>query len=146
MMKKIFIYIFGLTMMAGCDPDLSDDSIPWQPFDVITMNLNLPEYIKLRSDGTFMYLNDKGVRGIIVYHKNGSEYVAYERNCSFQPNSACATVEVHVSTLYILCPCCSSTFDLATGNPTAGVAWRPLRQYETSFDGSTLTITDQVIE
>ena len=132
--------------LAGCEPDLSDDPIPWQPFDVININLNLPEYIKLKSDGSSMTLGNEGVRGIIIYHKNGSNYIAYEATCSYQPNSACATVEVHVSTLYIFCPCCSSSFDLATGYPTGGVAWRPLRQYETSFDGSTLTITDQIIE
>jgi nitrite reductase/ring-hydroxylating ferredoxin subunit len=145
-MKKIFVFIMMLGLIVGCEPDLTDDEIPWQPFDVIQINLNLPEYIHLKSDGNSMNLDDGGVRGIIIYHKSGSDYVAYERNCSFQPNTACATVEVHVSTLYIFCPCCSSTFDLATGNPTGGVAWRPLRQYETSFDGSTLTITDQIVE
>lgn len=133
-------------LLQGCEPDLQDDAIPWQPFDVIKLNLNLPEYIALKTDGQFIYLNDSGVRGIIVYHPSGNQYIAYERNCSFQPNSACATVEVHPSTLYLLCPCCNSTFDLATGYPTGGVAWRPLRQYETTYDGGTLTITDLVVE
>jgi len=132
--------------VLGCKPDLSDDAIPWQPFDVIHINLNLPGYINLKADGRYMYLNDGGVRGIILYHKNASNYIAYERNCSFEPNSACATVEVHVSTLFMFCPCCSSNFDLATGYPTAGAAWRPLRQYETTLDGSTLTITDRIVE
>lgn len=131
---------------SGCEPDRSDDAIPWQPFDVININLNLPQYINLKMDKNYMYLNDGGVRGIIVYNNGGSNYIAYERNCSYQPNSACATVEVHVSTLYMLCPCCSSTFDLPTGYPTGGIAWRPLRQYETSLNGSTLTITDQIAQ
>jgi nitrite reductase/ring-hydroxylating ferredoxin subunit len=135
-----------LATAAGCQPDLQDDAIPWQPFDVININLNLPAYIHLRTDGTYEYLNDGGVRGIIVYHQSGSNYIAYERNCSFQPNSACATVEVHASTLFIFCPCCSSNFDFATGYPTGGPAWRPLRQYETSLNRTTLTITDQIAE
>ena len=131
--------------LAGCSPDMSDDAIPWQPFDVININLNLPEYIDLKTDGRSMYI-DGGVRGIIIYRKNASSYFAYERNCSFQPNSACATVDIHVSTLYLLCSCCSSTFDLATGYPTGGAAWRPLRQYDTTLNGSTLIITDEVVE
>lgn len=135
-----------LAMMAGCEPDLQDDAIPWQPFDVITLNLNLPEYIALKMDGGSLYLSDGGVRGIILYRNNSSNYHAYEANCSFQPNSACATVEVHASGLYMLCACCSSNFDFATGFPTAGPAWRPLRKYETSLNGTILTITDQIVE
>lgn len=131
--------------LAGCEPDLSDDPIPWQPFDVININLNLPEYIEVKKDGGSMYL-DGGVRGIILYRQNVSNYLAYEQNCSFQPNSACATVQIHDSTLFMFCACCSSSFDFNTGLPTGGTAWRPLRQYATSLDGSTLIITDQIVE
>ncbi len=144
-MRRLLIY-FIVLMVVGCTPDLSDDDIPWQPFDVININLNLPEFIRLKMDGSYIYREDGGVRGIILYRKNTSNYIAYERNCSFQPNNACATVDVHVSTLYMLCPCCSSTFDLITGYPTGGQAWRPLRKYATSLNGSQLTITDQIVD
>lgn len=131
--------------LTGCEPDLSDDPIPWQPFDVIQMNLNLPEYLRLATDGGNMTI-EGGVRGIIVYRQSASNYIAYEANCSFQPNSACATVEVHASTLFMFCSCCSSNFDFATGYPTGGPAWRPLRRYHTSLNGSLLTITDEIVE
>lgn len=134
-----------IAAFQGCTPDLSDDAIPWQPFDVIQINLNLPEYIALKTDGGSKTI-DGGVRGIILYHQSGSNYIAYEANCSYQPNSACATVEVHVSTLYMFCACCSSNFDLSTGYPTGGPAWRPLRKYYTSLNGTTLTITDEIVE
>lgn len=133
------------TMFVGCEPDLSDDAIPWQPFDVIQINLNLPEYLRLTTDGGSMTING-GVRGIIIYRQSASNYIAYEANCSFQPNSACATVEVHVSTLYMFCACCSSNFDLATGYPTGGPAWRPLRRYQSNLHGTTLVITDEVVQ
>ena len=145
MVRKILISVGLLIMLGACEPDLSDDAIPWQPFDIIQINLNLPQYVSLRTDGGSMTI-DGGVRGIILYHKSGSEYIAYEANCSFQPNSACATVEVHASTLYMFCACCSSNFDFSTGYPTGGPAWRPLRQYSTSLNGSTLIITDEIVE
>ena len=132
-------------MLVRCEPDLSDDAIPWQPFDVININLNLPEYVHLKMDGNYMYLNDGGVRGIILYH-SGSSYIAYERNCSYQPNSAAATVEVHNSSLFMICTGCNSSFDFATGYPTGGIAWRPLNRYATSLNGTTLTITDMLVE
>ena len=132
-----------LTLFTTCKPDLSDDPIPYQPFSPITINLNLPEYQSLRSNG-WTYV-EGGVRGIILYRKDQSTYMAYERNCSFQPNEACATVDVHISNLYMTDPCCNSTFEFATGQPTGGAAWRPLRQYETLLSGSNLTITDFII-
>ncbi len=143
-MKRLVVYV-ALWAFAGCTPDLSDDPIPYIPFDVISINLNLPEYIDLKTDGRSMDI-DGGVRGIILYRKNASTYLAYEQNCSYQPNSACATVNIDVSTLFMICSCCSSTFDFGSGLPTSGPAWRPLRKYETSLNGSTLTITDQIVE
>lgn len=144
-MKQHFALILFLLVFTGCEPDLSDDAIPWQPFDVIQINLNLPQYLALKTDGGQMTING-GVRGIILYRQSASTYFAYEANCSYQPNSACATVEVHVSTLFMLCACCSSNFDFATGYPTGGPAWRPLRRYYTSVNGSTLTITDEILQ
>ena len=145
LMKNWLFCLILIAAFQGCTPDLSDDAIPWQPFDVIQINLNLPEYVALKTDGGSKTI-DGGVRGIILYHQSGSNYIAYEANCSYQPNSACATVEVHVSTLYMFCACCSSNFDLSTGYPTGGPAWRPLRRYYTSLNGTTLTITDEIVE
>ncbi|MBT1704564.1 hypothetical protein [Chryseosolibacter indicus] len=134
-----------LMVVLSCDRDLSDDQIPFASFGTISINLNLPEYQKLRTSGN-TYINSGGVRGIILYQANPTTFIAYERNCSYRPNEACSTVEVHASNLYMFDPCCNSTFDFATGTPTSGAAWRPLRTYETQLSGSILTITDRVIE
>jgi nitrite reductase/ring-hydroxylating ferredoxin subunit len=132
----------GFTISLSCSQEPTDDPIPFVPFSPITINTNLPEYQSLRNLG-FVYL-DGGVRGILL-HKSGSEYIAYERNCSFQPNDACATVEMHSSNLYILDPCCNSTFSLSSGDPAGGPAFRPLRKYETIASGSEVTITDLIL-
>lgn len=139
------IIILFLTVLSSCEPDVSDDPIPFQPFSSIQINLNLPEYNDLRTVGGYKYI-DGGVRGIILYRASTTSYIAYERNCSYQPNNACATVDVHISRLYMNDPCCGSSFDFATGAPMGGVAWRPLRQYETLVTGNELTITDAIIE
>ena len=94
--------LLGMFMFClhSCTPDLSDDPIPIVPFAAITINLNLPEYFILKTDGGSKPI-DGGVRGIILHRINATTYVAYEQNCSYQPNSACATVEVHASTLFM---------------------------------------------
>jgi hypothetical protein len=153
--KRVRVFFqFLVNMVVGallignfnsCSPDLSDDPIPFVPFSAITINLTLPQYIALKSDRGSLTI-EGGVRGIILYRENATTYRAFEKNCSYQPNNACGTVEIHASTLFMSDPCCNSTFEFETGNPTAGPAWRPLRQYETLLTGSSLTITDTIVE
>jgi hypothetical protein len=128
---------------SSCAPDLSDDQIPYVQFSDIVINLNLPAYVSLKFDKGYAYVGG-GVRGIILYRKDMATYIAYERNSSFHPNEACATVEVHNSNLYMIDICSNSTFDFNTGIPTNGPAITPLRRYVVNLNGFELTITDEI--
>jgi len=140
-----FLISFAVLVLTGCSPNISDDPIPYVPFPTLTININLPEYTNLRTLG-YAEIDDIGVKGVIVYRVSSTSYVAYERNCSYKPLEACATVGIDASNLYMIDYCCNSKFDFATGNPIGGPAWRPLRKYETSVTGSSLTITDTIVE
>ena len=131
-----------LLLLFSCSPELVDDPIPFQPFPDIIITIS--NYPALSSNGGYILINDSGVRGIILYRENTTTYLAFERNCSYQPNDACATVDIHSSTLFMQDACCGSTFSFK-GVPTGGPAWRPLQQYKTSLVGSTLTITDTIV-
>ena len=144
-MKKRSKRLLGwslVVLLASCQPDMSDDPIPFVAFPDFVANLMAPEYQSLAVVGGYKEINSIGVRGVIVYRLNASTYLAFERNCSFRPNEACATVNVHSSSLYMIDPCCNSSFSFDNGSPTGGVASRPLRQYDTQLVGSELTITD----
>lgn len=138
-------FIFAVFLLTSCSQDLSDDEIPPSQFPDIIINLSLPSNIVLASKGGYKIVNDGGVRGIIVYCENVGIYHAYERNCSYMPNEACATVNVDASTLFMIDPCCSSSFDFTTGQPIGGPAWRPLRKYEAIANGTELKITETII-
>ncbi|HTF20476.1 MAG TPA: hypothetical protein VK658_20530 [Chryseolinea sp.] len=140
------VLLFVLVVWGSCSSDPLDDPIPPVSFPDKVLNLNLPDNIGLRSKGGSRAYNDIGVRGVIVYCVDVGVYHAYERNCSYQPNEACATVNIDVSTLFMVDPCCGSNFDFNTGMPSGGVAWRPLRQYRTTFNGTDLVISDEVVE
>lgn len=129
---------------TACDPQLTDDPIPLIAFNDVVINLYLPEYKNLRSDGG-MILSKGGIRGLIIYRVNATTYHAYERNCSYHPNETSSTVEIHTSNLYLIDYSCGSQFNKEEGQPTGGPAWRPLRQYHTDVVGSTLTITSDPI-
>ena len=142
MMRRTLYIAFCL--LTACGRDLTDDPIPPATFANFVINLSFPEYQKLAFDEGTKELNSIGVRGVIVYRKNSTTYLAFERNCSYHPNDACATVNVHVSGLYLTDPCCGSNFTFE-GKPNGGAAWRPLRQYKTDLNGGSLTITSEVI-
>ena len=143
--SSFYLGIAWMLTLGACEPQLADDPIPLASFPDEVINLFLPEYSTLRVDGGYKEINKLGVRGIIVYRVNASTFRAYERNCSFQPNEACATVNVHVSNLFLTDPCCGSSFSFEEGTPTGGPAWRPLRQYRTQLSGSTLVVSDEII-
>jgi len=135
-----FLFAASLILMC-CKQDLTDDPIPLILFPDIIMNLTLPEYAALKFDGGYFLNTTDGVRGIIIYRQNVTTYIAYERNCSYHPADACATVDVHVSNLFMFDSCCGSSFGFDDGVPTGGPAWRPLRRYRSVLDGLTLTIS-----
>jgi hypothetical protein len=130
------------TSCGSSDMSESDVPVPFVPFNEIVINLSLPTYNRLRSDGGYVYI-DGGVRGMILYRQDATTYLAFERNCTFRPNDACATVEVHSSTLYMTDECCKSIFRFPDGEANGGPASRPLIQYSTSLRGSELTIVDE---
>jgi hypothetical protein len=142
--SKVLLLSFFL---FSCDPNLVDDPIPIVNFDDLVINLSFPDYIELNREGGYKDVSDLGggVRGIVLYRISSTAFVAYEKNCSYTPNEACATVEVHSSGLFMIDPCCASSFNFSDGLPTGGPAWRPLRQYRTQFNGNVLTITDEII-
>ena len=145
LLSKIRVLLGSIILFCAlnaCEPNEYDDPVPYAPFPDIVLNLNLPENIGLKTTGATLAVGG-GVRGIIVYCNQPNDYIAYERNCTYHPNDACATVNVDVSKLFLVDSCCGSTFDLATGDPTGGVAIRPLVQYKTAYDGLYLTITDE---
>ncbi|MEQ8925077.1 MAG: hypothetical protein RLO81_04650 [Fulvivirga sp.] len=130
-----------LPFYSGCEEDTADIPLPFTDFPDITINITLPEYQDLKTVGHMTI--DGGVRGIILYKESDTNYIAFERNCSFEPNSACATVDVHSSGFFMVDTCCGSNYNFPDAMPTAGPARSPLRIYETSLTGSTLTITDE---
>lgn len=137
---KILFMIAGVVMTA-CHEDVYVDQIPIVFVDE-TLNLNNFENTPLKNIGGYVYI-EGGVRGIIVYRQSQDRFLAFERNCPFQPMDPCARVEVDESTLFMIDPCCSSTFDF-DGYPTGGPAEFQLRQYRTFLDQNFLLITSDL--
>ncbi|GHN00208.1 hypothetical protein WSM22_16970 [Cytophagales bacterium WSM2-2] len=134
--RLIVFSIFSLLSMSGQAQ---------APFPEITINLNYPQFQKLKLDGGFVYLDNGGLRGIILYRVNENSYLAFERACPHHPSESCAIVQVDGSSLFMVDRCCNSSFTFSDGQPTGGPAQRALIQYHVELNGSTLKITDEII-
>ncbi len=105
----------------------------------LSLSLNNPEFINLQVDNGWTYVSG-GSRGIIVYRNSTNDFKAFDRHCPYNPSSSCGLVSVDVTNLVGIDDCCGSRFLLSSGQVTQGPASRPLKEYRTSFDGSTLQI------
>lgn len=115
-----------------------EDYVPGVYVDMY-MYASSPSFVDLNAVGGWLYANG-GVRGIIVYRKSNTEFMAYDRDCTYQPSNSCAKVDVDSTNIIMKDPCCSSEFIITDGTVLKSPAVLPLKQYQTSFDGNTLHI------
>ncbi|MFM7488268.1 MAG: hypothetical protein ACKO13_15255 [Cytophagales bacterium] len=109
-------------------------------FPPININLQYPQFQRLKLDGGYVYVNEGGMSGIILYRESETNYIAYERRCSVEDD---APVIVDGSGLFM--KGCDSTFSFSDGYPTSGSVRNPLLKYRVSLDGIKLIITDEIV-
>jgi hypothetical protein len=141
-----FTLVSLILLLGACNSATTTQTIPSISFST-QINVTNQQYQALRFDNGVVTLpatgiNGGGVKGLLVVRQNANTYLAFERNCPYQPYDACSTVSLdHSSRLFFRDSCCTSQFDFR-GNVTGGPATRSLRQYTTSLSGSLLTITN----
>ncbi len=138
MKKIVFILAFvSLIIFDACKKE-ADNTIPMVNVDLY-LQINNPSYINLQVTGGWVYVAG-GVRGILVYRKTPTEFMAYDRNCTYQSNDPCATVVVDNTNIIATDTCCHSKFSIYDGSVVQAPAGLPLKSYNTTFDGSILHI------
>ena len=81
-MNKYFTLFLLILIVSSCTKD--DNTIPNVP---VSFRIQASE---LGGVGSAIYTQEiYGIRGIIIYHINSNEYVAYERACSYRPSNDC---------------------------------------------------------
>lgn len=150
MTKSISILLIFLSI--GCSKNTNNtnpepiDNVPVS----ITVNLNLPTNFHLQNVGSFIYLSG-GVKGIILVHHTDDNFYAFDRACSYQPNSvSCSKVEVDTAFLQFRCgettskgfqKCCDSRF-FFDGSVSQSPARFPLKQYTITKSGNSIFISN----
>ena len=96
--------------------------------------MNLPQYNTLQIVGNFLYIDDAGYKGLIVYHRSIDEWVAYDRGCTYDPTNADALLSVETGGLNVLDSHCGSKYSLVDGSVISSPATTPMKQYRVDYD------------
>jgi nitrite reductase/ring-hydroxylating ferredoxin subunit len=135
-MKKSYRIIFYIMLsgflaviFSACTK--SEDVIENVLVDIY-LDTSLPSNNNLTVIGGWIYVNG-GSKGIVVFRRSNDEYVAFDRNCTYQPANKCA-VKVESSNLIVTDACCGSRFQLTDGIVIKGPATRGLKQYNAIAD------------
>ncbi len=105
------------------------------------INPNSTQYIELNHIGGVVTVTG-GYRGIIIYRASETEFMAFERACTYDPTGDSAQVRVDVSGITAHCPQCKSKYILTDGSAYNGPTQWPLKQYRTNYDGTYLYVTN----
>tara|TARA_B100000795_G_scaffold270000_1_gene261771 strand:+ start:13608 stop:14021 length:414 start_codon:yes stop_codon:yes gene_type:complete len=135
-MRNLLFLLSSCLIVLSCRNQY--EGIPDLNIDIYINTLD-PNYQQLSGIGAWAYTNG-GSKGIVVFHHDLNQYVAYDRHCTFDSNNACSKISADDNNIYATDSCCGSRFQLLDGVPVQGPATLPLKRYNTSFDGNIIHI------
>ena len=138
--KIAFIFC---ALFFGCKKKTAQDNIPYQNVNTV-IYINDPLNFKLQVVGGWLYYNNIGVNGIIVYRKttiNQNDFIALERTSTFLPNNPAARVKVEFDNFTLTDTISGSKWQIIDGSAIKGPASLPLKTYNTNYDGNTGALT-----
>lgn len=121
----------------GCNKN-TDQRAFYPPVDTY-LNVTLPQYTSLQVPGGWAYVTG-GLKGIIVYRINATDFIAFDRNCTYNEANSCGTADVQTDNVTILCSCDGSEYNIFDGSVKKNPATLPLKGYNTSFNSGNNTL------
>lgn len=134
MKLKILISALTILVFISCRKNRNQDNAPIIPVDIY-VNLNLPSNQALNIAGGWAYAQG-GIKGVIIYRRGMDEFVAFDRNCTYNSENSCGMATVDSNNVLINCTCDGSVYNIFDGSVNEGPATVPLRQYNATYDGS----------
>lgn len=139
-MRKLLL-LFSFLLFFSCEKNETIDLLPTTSVN-ITIDLNLPEYIDLQTPTGWAYVNNVGLKGIVIQNTGigNPPYKAFERAC---PDNNCASPMTFDGSLKLTCPCNNSNYSIIDGSPQTAGSTNFAREYKvTVLNSVTLNITN----
>lgn len=127
-----------MTACSGSDdsirnnPNLPDLNFRFQ------INLNLPEYNDLQFPGNSFATYTQGIKGVVIYNINNSQFVAFELSDPNHPPSNCSAMTVNG--VIASCSCDSNEYNVITGQITEGDSQYTMKPYRVQRSGNVLEV------
>lgn len=144
--SKVRILLLCLTVAVinlGCsgddDPLRANPNLPNINVNLV-LDLNLPQYNPLNFPGNSLTTSLQGIRGIVIYNVDNSQYTAFELSCPNIPPSDCSRMQI--DGIMAFCPCNGNEFNIVTGQLTAGEGQYPMLAYRAVREGDQLRISN----
>ncbi|HET7361680.1 MAG TPA: hypothetical protein VFI78_07085 [Salinimicrobium sp.] len=143
-MKKSLLFLSLSLLFLGCSKD--DNGRNNNPYLVdlnfaFRVNLNLPQYNQLNYPGNSMSLYTHGIKGIVIYNLNNTQYLAFELTDPNHPPSDCSRLEVNGTEA--TCGCDDGNmYTIITGQQIEGEGQYSLKPYRIVRVGDVLEISN----
>jgi nitrite reductase/ring-hydroxylating ferredoxin subunit len=140
-MKKILYFLpvyFLLLACSGSDdnlrrnPNLPDLNFRFQ------LNLSLPEYNDLQFPGNSYTTYNHGVKGVVIYNLNNSQYLAFELSDPNHPPSNCSGMRVNG--VIATCDCEGNQYNIITGELADGEGQYTMKPYRIQRSGNVIEV------
>jgi nitrite reductase/ring-hydroxylating ferredoxin subunit len=117
-MKKYISLLLITGLLLGCSKDKARNNNPYIPsyqFST-TLNLSLPLYSQLNSNGNSITITDPTGIEIIILRVSETDYRAWNAYCPNQAPTACSKMSTsHTDPLNVTCSCDNIKYSLFTG-------------------------------
>ncbi len=144
-MKNIGILVLTTLLLFSCknDDNLNRNN-PYliDPLVNLQLNLSLPEYNQLNFPGNSIIINGQGIKGIVIYNIDNTQYPAFELTDPNHSPSDCSRMEING--IEAICPCSTDTnkYNIVTGQHSANPDLFPMQRYRSERTGNVVRITN----
>ncbi|MGZ3884062.1 MAG: hypothetical protein ACXVPQ_04840 [Bacteroidia bacterium] len=142
--KKIKIAFFLIAAAAAFSCKKKTQTTPNNNIPYVAVNVTIypndPLYFKLQTPGGWVYYNNAGLNGIIIYRKTQTDFIALERTSTYLPDDPNARVKVQSDNFTLKDSISGSKWQMVDGSVINGPAVYGLKVYLNSFDGNALKI------
>ncbi|GAA4308539.1 hypothetical protein GCM10023115_36870 [Pontixanthobacter gangjinensis] len=140
-MKKLVFFLplfISLLSCSGSDDELRNNpNLPDLNFR-FQLNLSFPEYNDLQYPGNSFATYNHGVRGVVIYNINNSQYVAFELSDPNHPPSNCSGMTLNG--VIASCGCDGNQYNIITGELTQGEGEYTMKPYRVTRSGNSLEV------
>ncbi|MCI2228768.1 Rieske 2Fe-2S domain-containing protein [Polaribacter sp. MSW13] len=137
MLKNTFIILSFIAFLSCTGNDNLTNCIQTLPLSLNT-DLNNPQLINAQTPGGYAEISG-GNKGILLFNKNGSEFVAFDKLC---PRNDCNTPMTFENRL-LKCTCHDSYYSVDFGGKPQTEGFEcPAIEYKVTKNGTTIRISN----